>query len=220
MTAVKAAPRTGRARPLSPEDRRAMILDVTVPLLLEHGNAVTTKQIAENAGVAEGTVFRAFGDKETLIDAAVDRFLDPEPLRVMLRAVDLELPLRDRVHDVLFHLQARTTGLMGLMAALHPRQPPRRGSTDELVDLVVTVLAPDAAHLRVDPRTIAFYLRLLAFASSVPAFNDPHPFTIDQLTDFVMDGIRGTDGIGGTDGIRGMDEIRGTDGIGDKDTPC
>ena len=193
MMALHTTPRIGRAKPLSLEDRRAMILDVTVPLLLEHGNAVTTKQIADNAGVAEGTVFRAFGDKEALIDAAVDRFLDPEPLRIMLRAVDLELPLRDRVHDVLFHLQARTTGLMGLIAALHPRQPPRRGSTDELVDLVATVLAPDAAHLRVDTTTIAHYLRLLAFASSVPAFNQSHPFTIDELTDFVLYGIGGTD---------------------------
>ncbi len=192
-------PRSGRAKPFSLEDRRAMIIDVTMPLLLEHGNGVTTKQIADNAGVEEVTVFRAFGDRESLIDAAVERSLDPEPLRIMLRAIDFDFPLRGRVRDVLFHLQARTTGLVGLMAALHPRQPPRRGSADEiidlidLIDLIESVLAPDAADRRVDARTIANYRRLLAFTTSVPAFNEPHPFTIDELTGFVVNGIRGKD---------------------------
>ena len=47
-----------------------MIIDAVIPLILEHGVGITSRQIAEAAGVAEGTVFRAFGDKESLIAAA------------------------------------------------------------------------------------------------------------------------------------------------------
>ena len=37
--------------------------------------------MAEAAGVAEGTIFRAFGDKESLIAAAVERYLESQPIR-------------------------------------------------------------------------------------------------------------------------------------------
>ncbi|MES1170476.1 MAG: helix-turn-helix domain-containing protein, partial [Leifsonia sp.] len=86
-----------RAKPLSVDDRRAMILEAVMPLLTEHGRDISSKQIAEAAGIAEGTVFRAFGDKESLIDAAIVKFLDPEPLRLELRAIDPQLPLDRKV---------------------------------------------------------------------------------------------------------------------------
>ena len=41
-----------------------MIVDAALPLLLEHGEMVTTRQIADAAGIAEGTIFRAFADKD------------------------------------------------------------------------------------------------------------------------------------------------------------
>ena len=47
---------TRRAPALAPEDRRAALVEVTLPLVLEHGRAVTTAQIAEAAGVAQGTI--------------------------------------------------------------------------------------------------------------------------------------------------------------------
>ena len=66
-----------RARPLSPEDRRAAILDAVIPLLIDHGAAVTTAEMAEAAGIAEGTIFRVFPDKASLLHAAIERSLDP-----------------------------------------------------------------------------------------------------------------------------------------------
>ena len=68
MTATRR--RTGRAAPMAPDDRRRAIVDAVVPLLLEHGGDVTTRQIAEAAGIAEGTIFRVFPDKPALLMAA------------------------------------------------------------------------------------------------------------------------------------------------------
>jgi AcrR family transcriptional regulator len=65
-----------RAAPLSADERRDAIIDVVVPLLLEHGRDVSTRQIAEAAGIAEGTIFRVFPDKAALWTATAERTLD------------------------------------------------------------------------------------------------------------------------------------------------
>lgn len=62
---------------MSRDDRRAAIALATVPLLEAHGAQVSTRQIAVAAGVAEGTLFRAFDDKVELLTAAAERALDP-----------------------------------------------------------------------------------------------------------------------------------------------
>jgi len=72
MSAPAAATKTTRATALPPDERRSMIVAATLPLLLEHGDRVTTKQIAEAAGIAEGTIFRVFADKDALIAADSD----------------------------------------------------------------------------------------------------------------------------------------------------
>ena len=62
-----AVPARRRAAMLPADERRAAIVEAARPLLLEHGEMVTTKQIAEAAGIAEGTIFRAFPDKDAVI---------------------------------------------------------------------------------------------------------------------------------------------------------
>src|SRR5690554_2631069 len=90
-----------RARPLSLEERQASIVDAVIPLLAVSGRDISSKQIAEAAGVAEGTVFRAFGDKESVIDAAVAKFLDPEPLGREIRAINPDTDLDTKLRAII-----------------------------------------------------------------------------------------------------------------------
>src|SRR3954454_10741580 len=91
------AAKSRRAAALPPEERRAAIVAAALPLLAAHGTAVTTREIAEAAGIAEGTIFRVFADKEALIRAAIEKAFDPAPLVAALEAIDRALPLDGRL---------------------------------------------------------------------------------------------------------------------------
>src|SRR5215207_6406848 len=70
---------------MSPDERRKAILDALIPLLLERGGDVTTKEIAQAAGIAEGTIFRVFPDKATLLFAAAEEAINLAAGRVLDR---------------------------------------------------------------------------------------------------------------------------------------
>src|SRR4051794_26805378 len=97
MSATAVAPRTGRAAALPADERRAAIIDAVVPLLREHGEAVTCRQIALAAGIAEGTIFRVFADKDELLLAAFEQEVDLAPLEASIRRIDPSLPFEQRL---------------------------------------------------------------------------------------------------------------------------
>ncbi|WP_454729426.1 TetR/AcrR family transcriptional regulator [Cellulosimicrobium protaetiae] len=122
------APERTRARPLSREERRDTIAAATIPLLVEHGAAVTTRQIADAAGVAEGTLFRAFADKDEILHAAVVRSLDPAPAVAAIRLLPDDDGLRPLVVSIVeFLLEAQRVG-MRIFAAAHQVLDPHRHS--------------------------------------------------------------------------------------------
>jgi AcrR family transcriptional regulator len=191
VTEVDEPTRT-RAKSMSIDERRAMIVDAVIPLLIEHGREVSTRQIADAAGIAEGTIFRVFGDKDALFEAAVDKFLDPGPLHRGLRAIDPELPLEAKVNDILFQLRSRMTGIFGIMNAVGMSgPPPRRPIVQSFEQVVEEVLRPNLDELQLSPERIAAFVRLVAFAAAIPHFNQDHEIATAELARLITYGIAG-----------------------------
>ena len=143
---------------MSVEDRRASIIAAVTPLLIEHGRQVTTAQIASAAGIAEGTIFRAFGDKEQLIDAAIQAHLDPEPFRRDMRAIDRTLPLEAKVHRLIELMHDRFITVFQMMNSLGlaGQRPPHHVQSD-FVQRIVDLLDGEESQLRFAADRIALY---------------------------------------------------------------
>ena len=173
------------------EQRQDMIIGVVIPLILEHGRDLTSRQIAEACGIAEGTIFRAFGDKETLITAAVERYLDPLALGTALRSIDAELSLDDKLRAILGLLKDRFSGVIRMMAAIGRQGPPPRREGDQFGFAVIIgeLLAPHADQLRIAPEQVAHFARVIAFTTALPVFGDTIPFTTDELLDLFKHGV-------------------------------
>src|SRR5436190_3464284 len=109
--------RTPRATPLAPAARRAAIVEATLPLLRAHGLSITTRQIAEAAGVAEGTIFGVFPDKDALLQAVIEAAFDPEPVRAQLGTIPVDDPLEERLAAAVEVIQSHLAGIWALLSA-------------------------------------------------------------------------------------------------------
>lgn len=186
----------GRAPRMAPDDRRAQILDAAIPLILEHGAEVTTREIADAAGIAEGTIFRVFDDKNALIDAAVQRITDPAESMAMIEAIEPSLPLDATIEAIVSALHSRIRRVVEFMSALGPRDHARshgdhKGGPPlgEVTGVVRALLEPHRAELRVEPAVAVDYLRILVFGTSMPFLRSGEDITPADLTDFILRGI-------------------------------
>lgn len=179
-----------RARPLTPDDRREAILDAVVPMLRERGRDVSTREMAEAAEVAEGTLFRAFGDKDSLVAAAVERIFDPAPLWARLRAIDPQQSSSTKLRTLVSRLRAHYRDVVTAVIALGHRKRPSADDTArsrrELAAIVGELFAHDRGALAVSVETVADYVRLVAFAASMPMTSSD--FDDDALSDLVAYG--------------------------------
>jgi len=187
----------GRARPLPPEARRAALIDATLGLIRTQGADVSTRQIAQAAGVAEGTIFRVFPDKDTLVRAAIDAALDPTPVASELERIDPAVPLDVKLLAVARITQRWLTSVISLMMALRKGHsdgrtpPPRRAaSSDVITAIVVRLVEPHRKQLRVEPDELAKLLRLMVFSSSHPIISESHPLSPEEIVDLLLDGVR------------------------------
>lgn len=183
-----------RAAALPPEERRAVLIDATLPLLLEHGTSVTTRQIAEAAGIAEGTIFRVFPDKESLVDAVVEAAFDPAPFEADLGRISLEQPLAQRLEQAVELLQRRISSIGQLMAAAGLVRPPgelhraKHSRPATSVEAIARLFEPDGERLTRAPMAAASLLRAMTFGATHPMMVE-EPTPPAEIVDVVLRGI-------------------------------
>ncbi len=200
---------------MAPEERRQAIIDVVVPLLLKHGSDVTTRQIADAAGIAEGTIFRVFPDLAALWIATAEQTLDPAvELAELHAALSGCSDLRAKILVTADHLLERSQRVMAVLILTRgawvqdkaqdkaqdkdhdkthsPGRPPRFiiEANRALMAGLTELFEPHREELSVEPEVAASVLRTLVLGSRHPGAPADLLLTPDDVADVMLDGIR------------------------------
>lgn len=171
---------------MSPEDRREAIIVATTQLVLDVGPDVSTRQIADACGLAEGTLFRVFDSKRDILTAVVEHITDPSEMIAEIAAMPTGRPLPDVLADYVTVIASAIARISSVMAALHsefgrerPHGPPPGADKSRFLEdqarltaAMSELLASHADALRVDPYTSAAFIQTVVFASGFPALGE------------------------------------------------
>jgi AcrR family transcriptional regulator len=185
---------------MEPQDRRRAILEAVIPLLVARGAALTTREMAEAAGIAEGTIFRVFPDKTALIREAVKMSVDPVPIQEDLSRVYADAPLEAQLAEAARILTERfetTIALVGILTTLphdhshHAPSPPKfvAEANAAINESLAVIFERHSDRLRLKPARAATAFRALLLAASHPTLAVTERLTIDEAVAVLLAGI-------------------------------
>jgi AcrR family transcriptional regulator len=183
---------------MSADERRRMIVQSVLPLLVEYGASVTTSQIARAAGIGEGTVFRVFKDKDELFTTCFAEALKPDQVLDAIAVIDLDQSLDDRLVEAADALSAHLQRMGALMSAMHSsgKRPERREggadtrreSMNSMRDAVAELFEPEKDRLRLPAAQLAaLFLSLLFNGRMLVGVRNDEPTTM-ELVDVFLNG--------------------------------
>jgi AcrR family transcriptional regulator len=174
-------------------------VEAAIPLLVERGSAVTTRQMAEAAGIAEGTIFRVFPDKRALLHEAVRVSIDPEPVKRQLEDIYDGAPLEVQLAEAARILHQRFQVFSALLSVLrtlphageHEAGPPPfvAVANAAINESLTAIFERHRDRLRIEPARAAAAFRGLILASGHPSMSLTERLTTEEVVSVLLAGV-------------------------------
>lgn len=192
-----AAPAKRRRR--TRQETEADLLDAALRLLERDGAlaGINLREVAKEAGVNHGQIYQYFGDRQTLLRAAIGRLLDTQPLSAQSH---WEKPFKERRRTILRYAleQPQLLRLEALLAldgdpelTLFPELDRTRASLER--DRQEGEIPDDADGLVMHAMTAATYLGYCIFREAIARDLGLHPDDLDRraadVYDLMLDGL-------------------------------
>jgi AcrR family transcriptional regulator len=177
-----------RAAALPTGERRAAIVEATKPLLFEHGELVTTRQIATAAGIAEGTIFRVFADKDELLVATIDAVLELGAFEEAVRGIDAGKPFEDQLVVATVLVRQRIVDVWQVLSGLGPRLRERASRPLADSEALTELFESHRERLTIEPHHAARMLRAFTLSATHPMIA-AEPMEPDEIVAVLLRGI-------------------------------
>ncbi len=181
----------GTRRRLAPEERRAELREIAGELFLRHGSSFTAAQLAAEAGVSEGTVFRYFPDMPSLISAARRQAIGLQTLLPQFQEA-VELPtLEQRLVAAGRAIELRMIQTMRLIEETSaPARRPESAEVTAVLESLAPLLRNDLAggDQQRSLQLAAVFLGMLVSNSVLTRTTIAEPMGIDEIVAIFIQG--------------------------------
>jgi AcrR family transcriptional regulator len=175
------------------ERNRQRILAAAAEVFAQRGLAATLDDVAREAGVGVGTVYRRFADKEELIDALFEQRIDEMVARAEASLADDDpWTALVRFFEGFVEAQCDDRGLMELLVSRRHGQARVTRARDRFIPLVEALVERAQAAGALRPDVVARDVPLIhvMLASVVDYTRDIRPEVSRRYLALMLDGLR------------------------------